>query len=104
MAAYAHLHALGDTPLLQTLMVTLKASAKRWLMLAVEMKDLDATLDRLTATFALRLRKQFCVGPQTAATLIAIVGDNPERRRRIVVSRTVRYEPPLRVVWQNHTP
>lgn len=43
-AACAHLRALGDTPLLQTLTVTLKALAKRWLMLAAELKDLDASL------------------------------------------------------------
>ena len=40
VAACAHLRALGDTPLLQTLTVTLKALAKRWLMLAAELKDL----------------------------------------------------------------
>ena len=75
------LRALGDTPLLQTLTVTLKALAKRWLMLAAELKDRDATLDHLTATFAPRVRAQFGVGPQTAATLIAVAGDNPERLR-----------------------
>lgn len=81
VAACAHLRALGNTPLMQTLTVTLKALAKRWLMLAAELKDLDATLDRLTATFAPRVRAEFGVGPQTAATLIAVAGDNPERLR-----------------------
>ena len=55
--------------------------AKRWLMLSAELKELDATLDRLTSQSAKRLRNQFGVGPQTAATLIAAARDNPERLR-----------------------
>ena len=50
-------------------------------MLSAELKDLDATLDRLTNQSAKRLRNQFGVGPQTAAILIAVAGDNPERLR-----------------------
>ena len=50
-------------------------------MLSAELKDLDATLDRLTSQSAKRLRNQFGVGPQTAAILIAVAGDNPERIR-----------------------
>ena len=38
-------------------------------------------LERLTSQHAKRLREQFGVGPQTAAVLIAVAGDNPERLR-----------------------
>ena len=75
------LRSLGTTPLLQTLAATLRLLAKRWLMLAEELKELDAMLERLTSQHAKRLREQFGVGPQTAAVLIAVAGDNPERLR-----------------------
>jgi transposase len=79
--ACARLRSLGDTPVLQMLTTTLRLLAKRWLMLAAELKELDVTLDRLTGSSCTRLREQFGVGPQTAATLIAVAGDNPERLR-----------------------
>lgn len=50
-------------------------------MLAAELKELDATLDRLTSQSARRLREQSGVGPQTAAILMAVAGENPERLR-----------------------
>lgn len=58
---------------------TLRLLAKRWLTLASELKELDAALEHLTSDSAPNLRAQFGVGPQTAATLIAAAGDNPER-------------------------
>ena len=67
--------------MLKTLTATLRLLAKRWLMLSAELKELDAMLDRLTSESAKRLRNQFGVGPQTAAILIAVAGDNPERLR-----------------------
>jgi transposase len=81
IAACARLRQLGETPLLQTLTTTLRLLAKRWLMLNAELKELDATLDQLTTQFAPHLREQFGVGPQTAAMLLAVAGDNPERLR-----------------------
>src|SRR5665811_772882 len=42
-------------------------------------KTLDAMLDSLTTQYAPRLRGRFGVGPQTAAILVAVAGDNPER-------------------------
>ena len=77
----ARLRSLGTTPLLQTLAATLRMLAKRWLMLAGELKELDAMLERLTSQHAKRLRQQFGVGSHTAAALIAVAGDNPERLR-----------------------
>jgi transposase len=78
-AGCSHLRALGSTPLLQTLTKTLRLLAKRWLMLTAELKEIDAALETLTSQAAPHLREQFGVGPQTAATLIAVAGDNPER-------------------------
>jgi transposase len=77
----ARIRNLGETTLLKTLTVTLKLLAKRWLQLAAELKELDTALDRLTSQAAKRLRDQFGVGPQTAAILMAVAGDNPERLR-----------------------
>ena len=77
----ARLRSLGTTPLLHTLTATLRMLAKRWLMLAEELKELDAMLEHLTGQHAKRLRQQFGVGPHTAAVLIGVAGDNPERLR-----------------------
>ncbi|CAG2161396.1 IS110 family RNA-guided transposase [Cupriavidus numazuensis] len=79
VASCARLRSLGDTPLLQTLTSTLRLLAKRWLALAEELSTLDGMLDRLTSQHAKRLRERFGVGPQTAAVLVAVAGDNPER-------------------------
>lgn len=75
----AELQPLGSTALLRTLTTSLRLLANRWLMLATELKEIDAMLDTLTSHSAPHLREQFGVGPQTAATLIAVAGDNPER-------------------------
>lgn len=80
-AVCAELEQLGTTTVLKALTTTLRLLAKRWLTLAAELKELDNTLDKLTSQFAPSLREQFGVGPQTAATLIAVAGDNPERLR-----------------------
>lgn len=81
VAACLHLRNLGPTVLLQTLTTTLRLLAKRWLTLAAELKEFDASLETLTNVSAPHLRAQFGVGPQTAAVLIATAGDNPERLR-----------------------
>lgn len=79
--ACSRLRNLGPTVLLQTLATTLRLLAKRWLTLAAELKELDASLETLTNISAPHLRAQFGIGPQTAAVLIATAGDNPERLR-----------------------
>jgi transposase len=79
VASCARLRSLGNTPMLQTLTATLRLLAKRWLALTEELNTLDAMLDRLTSQHASRLRERFGVGPQTAAVLVAVAGDNPER-------------------------
>lgn len=75
----ARLRSLGGTPVLQTLAAMLRLLAKRWLALAEELNTLDAMLDQLTRQHAGRLRERFGVGPQTAAVLVSVAGDNPER-------------------------
>ena len=81
VAGCAPLRQLGSTAILQALTSTLRLLAKRWQMLAAELKELDVRLEQLTIQSAPSLRAQFGVGPQTAATLIAVAGDNPERLR-----------------------
>jgi transposase len=79
VSACARQRSLGTSPLLQTLATTLRLLAKRWLMLSEEVVDLDRMLNDLTKQHARRLREQFGVGPQTAAVLLSVAGDNPER-------------------------
>jgi transposase len=79
VSACSRIRSLGDTALLQTLTVTLKSLARRWLMLSAELKQLDRQLENLTQKYAGQLRGRFGVGPQTAAILLSVAGDNPER-------------------------
>lgn len=67
------------SPLRIALCSTLRSLAKRWCALTEELNELDESLDKLTRKFARSLRSQFGVGPQTAATLLVVAGDNPER-------------------------
>ena len=64
---------------LASLQTALRLLAKRWIALDGELRELDATLARLTKKAAPRLLSRFGVGPQTAATLLITAGDNPTR-------------------------
>ena len=64
---------------LASLQAALRLLAKRWVVLNDELRELDATLARLTNKAAPRLLSRFGVGPQTAATLLVTAGDNPTR-------------------------
>jgi transposase len=77
--ACIHARNFGDTTLLKTLLATLKSLAKRWQMLSVELDQLDKQLEKLTQDHAKKLRSRFGVGPNTAAILLSVAGDNPER-------------------------
>lgn len=79
VTACARIKSLGETTLLQSLTITLRILAKRWLALRDEIKILDSQLEDLTKTHAPRLRQEFGVGAQTAAVLVCVAGDNPER-------------------------
>ncbi|QQD30070.1 IS110 family transposase [Pseudomonas simiae] len=74
-----HLGSLGSAPFLAVLATSLRLLARRWTALAAELKELDDMLESLTQQYAHRLRNQFGVGPQSAAILISVAGDNPER-------------------------
>lgn len=74
----------SQIPLMQKAPLVQSFLGKRWPFPSSRMGlprrcELDKTLERLTQQAAKRLRSQFGVGPQTAATLIAVAGDNPER-------------------------
>lgn len=55
---------------------TLRSLAKRWMVLT---EKLNESLDKLTCKYVSNLRSQSGVGPQTAATLLAVADDNPPR-------------------------
>src|SRR5258707_178007 len=57
----------------------LRALAHRWLDLHREVHLHDGELDRLTQEQAPELRAAFGVGPDTAAELLIVSGDNPRR-------------------------
>ena len=60
---------------------TLRSLACRYRQLSAEVHDLETELTRLTRTASPTLVSIFGVGPDTAATLLATAGSNPERLR-----------------------
>ena len=60
---------------------TLRALARRWIALAEEIATHDPHLARLTTQTSPTLRASFGVGANTAAELLIVFGDNPERIR-----------------------
>lgn len=54
----------------------LRASARRWLYLAAEIKDHEEHLNELTEAVAPRLRQGCGIGPDAAAELLTVAGDN----------------------------
>jgi transposase len=79
VSACLRVRSLGNGVLLETITMTIKSLAKRWLALSKELKELDRKLEELTKTYAVQLRARFGVGPNTAAILLSVAGDNPER-------------------------
>jgi len=57
----------------------LRALAKRWFDLDDEIADHDRLLDELTAQASPTLRDGYGIGPDTAAEMLIVFGDNPER-------------------------
>jgi transposase len=55
--------------------------AARCLHLDAEAAELSRHIDAITATAAPQLRAVYGVGPDTAATLLSTIGDNPDRIR-----------------------
>ncbi|WP_202882911.1 transposase [Microvirga tunisiensis] len=60
---------------------TLRALARRWLMLNAEIKSHDAALDALTTACAPTRKEAHGMATGTAAEMLILVGDNPERIR-----------------------
>jgi transposase len=60
---------------------TLRALARRWLELAGEIAGHDRVLDQLTRAASPSLRDAFGIGADTAAEMLIVFGDNPERIR-----------------------
>ena len=60
---------------------TLRALARRWMALTEEMALHDQHLARLTTETSPTLREGFGVGAHTAAELLIVFGDNPDRIR-----------------------
>ena len=59
---------------------TLRALARRWMALTEEIAIHDQHLARLTTETSPTLREGFGVGAHSAAELLIIFGDNPDRR------------------------
>lgn len=84
MALVRHLAALRPGPLTSTTASAktgLRAIARRWLALDEEIKAHDAHLGSLTEQRAPDLVKAHGIGVGTAAEMLLLVGDNPERIR-----------------------
>ena len=60
---------------------TLRSLARRWVFLDHEIKEHDKILNELTQGIAPTLRDGFGIGPDTAAELLIVMGDNPDRVR-----------------------
>lgn len=60
---------------------TLRAIARRWLDLDAEITGHEKLLTELTAAAAPDLAAAFAVGPDTAAEMLIVAGDNPDRVR-----------------------
>ncbi|GAB3117519.1 IS110 family transposase [Janibacter alkaliphilus] len=57
----------------------LRAMARRWLYLSEEITKHEAQLDRLTTAVAPQLREGCGIGPDAAAELLTVIGDNVAR-------------------------
>lgn len=57
----------------------IRSLAKRWLFLDEEIKELTAMIQVLVMDQAPQLTEQFGIGVDTAAEILIVVGDNPER-------------------------
>jgi len=82
MALLRRLAAMRPGPLTSTLAsakTSLRAIARRWLALDAEIREHDVHLGALTTARAPELLKAYGMGTDTAAEMLLVVGDNPER-------------------------
>jgi transposase len=84
MALIRHLAALRPGPMTSTIAsakTALRAIARRWLSLDAEIKEHDADLGALTAAQASAMLEAPGISTGTAAEMLILVGDNPQRIR-----------------------
>jgi transposase len=84
MALIRHLAALRPGPLTSTTASAkagLRALARRWLDLDAEVRSHDAHLEELVEQCAPAMVEAHGIGTGTAAEMLVLVGDNPERIR-----------------------
>ncbi len=62
-----------------TLRYSLRTLAHRWLYLDTQIKELEAKIHALVADYRPALLHRFGIGADTAAEILIVVGDNPER-------------------------
>lgn len=60
---------------------SLRSLARRWQQLDAEAKELSSMIAQLVVDTAPQLLEQFGIGVDTAAEILIVVGDNPERIR-----------------------
>ena len=58
---------------------TLRSLARRWIALDTEAAELETMIEALVLKTAPQLMESFGIGPDTAAEILIVVGDNPER-------------------------
>lgn len=58
---------------------TLRALARRYHQLEAEVREHEAVLDQITATAVPTLRDAYGIGPDCAAEMMIVAGDNPDR-------------------------
>lgn len=82
MTLVRHLAALRPGPITSTVAsakASLRAIARRWLLLNAEIQEHDAHLETLTTAAAPELLKAHGMAAGTAAEMLIVVGDNPDR-------------------------
>jgi hypothetical protein len=82
MVLLRHLAALRPGPLASTTAsakTSLRAISRRWLALNTEVRDRDAGLDQTTQQLAPDMVQAHGVSTGTAAEMLILIGDNPER-------------------------
>ncbi|MFC4333582.1 IS110 family RNA-guided transposase [Salininema proteolyticum] len=63
----------------QAARVGLRSLARRWIVLDEEVHDLTAQIEALVQSHAPELLEVFGIGPDVAAEILIVVGDNPDR-------------------------
>ena len=82
----------------------LRALAARWRTLSAEIRNHDAVLDNITKEAAPTLRGAFGIGPDSAAEMMIVAGDNPTRIRSEAAFAKLCGACPIPCIERNHEP